>query len=100
MSILEQPYDLHRLRDLSRDGFRRVAAVVAVAWHELVARDLESLEEQLARLVTGTRYGLADIGIELVGCLEQELLEVSGDVSMLLDDYDLIMAEEARDHET
>ena len=98
MKIIENPLDLFQLRDSSRDGSCRVTAVVAIPWHELVGRDQESLEEDVARKVTGSRYGLADIGIELVGCLGQELLlEVSGDVSMLLGDYHLIMAEEAND---
>ncbi len=96
--VLENPYDLHQLRDLSREGSRRVAGVVAVAWYELMGRGQDALEDDLARRVTGTRYGLADIAIELVGILGQDLLlEVSGDVSMLLADYEAIMAEEARE---
>jgi hypothetical protein len=98
MKIIEKPCDLHQLRELSREGSLRVAGVVAVPWHELVGRDRDALEEDLARRLTGSKYGLADTGIKLVGCLGQELLmEVSGDVSMLLEDYALIIAEEARE---
>ncbi len=96
--IIEKPYDLDQLRTLSRNGEERVAGVVAVPWHQLVSWDQNRFEEQVARLVTGTRYGLADIGIKLVGVLGQDLLlEVSGDASLLLADYELIMAEEAAD---
>jgi hypothetical protein len=98
MKIIETPLDLAQLRTLSQDGRKRVAAVVAVAWHELPGRDQDQFEEDMARRVTGTRYGLADIGVELVGVLGQELLlKVSGDVSMLLEDYEAIMAAEAEE---
>jgi hypothetical protein len=96
--ILETPYTEDELRDLSKDGRERVAGVVAVAWHELLGRDQDRFEEEVSRRLTGSRYGLADLGIRLVGCLGQDmLLEASGDVSMLLGDYEAIMAEEAAD---
>jgi hypothetical protein len=95
VKIIERPYDESQLRELARDGERRIAGVVAVAWHDLPGWDQDRFEEELARRVTGTRYGLADIGIKLAGVLGQNLLlEVSGDVSMLLADYDLVMASE------
>jgi hypothetical protein len=94
--ILVQPYDLDQLRTLSGDGTRRVSGVVAVIWHQLVQHEPEQFEEMLCRLITGSKYGLADLDAKLVGCLNASLLlEVSGDVSLLLDNYDEMMAEEA-----
>src|SRR5437879_5780264 len=95
-NILCEPYDLDRLRTLSRDGQQRVSGIVAVVWHELVQHDENQFEEVVSRLVTGGRYGLADLDAKLVGCLgDRVLLEVSGDVSLLLDKYHEMMAEEA-----
>lgn len=98
MKVIEKPYDLGQLRDLSRDGSRRVSGVVAVAWHELPGLGREALEEHLARLVTGSRYGLDSVAVRLAGCVGQSLLlEVSGCVAMFIEDHDLIVAEEARE---
>jgi hypothetical protein len=53
---------------------------------------------EISRKVQPPDKGLADPGVKLVGCRGQDLLlEVSGDVSLLLGDYDLVMAEEARE---
>jgi hypothetical protein len=96
MKIVEQPYSREQLEALSRGGKDRVAGVVAVPWHELLGREQDSFEEEAARRVTGSRCGLADVGIKLAGCLGQDvLLEVSGDVSLLLEQYDEMIAAEA-----
>lgn len=98
MKVIEKPYDLGQLRDLSCGGTRRVCGVVAIAWHDLPGLGHEALEEYLSRLVTGSRYGLDSITIHLAGCVGQSLLvEVSGCVAMFIEDHDLIVAEEARE---
>lgn len=98
MKILEKPYDRFQLLSMSKDGTERTAGVLAVAWHELVGRDQDRLEEDLARRVTGSKYGLEDMGVRLVGCLGQDVfLEVSGLVGTLLDNYEEFMAEEAEE---
>ncbi len=95
MKIIEKPHDRDQLRSMSQDGRERVTSVVAIPWHELPNRDQDAFEKNLARRLTGTRYGLGNVGVRLVGVLGQDLLlEVSGDVSMLLEDYDLIMVAE------
>lgn len=96
--ILETPYTEDQLRRLSGDGPRRVSGVVAVVWHQLVQHEPEQFEEMLCRLVTGSKYGLADLDAKLVGCLgDNVLLEVGGDVSLLLDNYDGMLREEGDD---
>lgn len=96
--ILEKPYDLAELRALSGHGTRRVSGVVAVVWHQLVQHDPEQFEEMLCRLVTGSKYGLADLDARLVGCLNESLLlEVGGDVSLILENYPEMIAEEAEE---
>jgi hypothetical protein len=96
--ILGKPYDLDPLRSLSRDGQERITAVVAIPWHELPSHEAEAFEEDLCRRVTGSRYGLEDLAVKLVACLgDCVLLEVGGDVSLLLDNYHEMMAEEKDD---
>ena len=95
MNIIDKPYDQFQLRALSKDGRERVAGVVAVAWHELLGREAEAFEEDMCRRLTGSRYGLEDLAVKLVGCLGQDvLLEGSGLVATFLENYDEWMASE------
>jgi hypothetical protein len=57
---------------LSNDGERRITGVVAIAWHDLPGWDQDRFEEELARRVTGTKYGLADLAVKLVGVLGED----------------------------
>jgi hypothetical protein len=94
--IMETPYTEDQLRALSKDGRERIAGVVAVAWHQLVGQDQDAFEEELTKKVTGSRYGLEDLGVKLVGCLGQDVfLEVSGLVGLLIENYAEWMADEA-----
>ena len=62
----------------------------------LASARLGAFEEEASLRLTGSRYGLDDLGVRLVGCLGQELLlEVSGDVSLLLENYHEMLAAEA-----
>jgi hypothetical protein len=94
--IIEKPYDQFDLRSLSNDGRERVAGVVAIAWSDLLGRDQDQFEEEMCRRLTGSKHGLEDVGVKLVGCLGQDVfLEISGLVGTLLDCYEEFMAEEA-----
>jgi hypothetical protein len=94
--ILQRPLTREQLLAMSGKHNGRVRGVIAVAWHDLLGREQEAFEEECCRRVTGSRYGLVDLSIRVAGCLGDEiLLEVGGDVTHLLADYDLAMAEEA-----
>lgn len=94
--ILQKPYTEEQLLALSRRHNGRVKGVLAFPWCDLVQHDEQWFEETACRRVAGSAVGLADMDVKVVGSLGDDvLLEVGGDVSMLLEQYDEMLAAEA-----
>jgi hypothetical protein len=94
--ILTNPLTRDQLLAISWKHNGRVQGVLAFAWYDLVQHDQQWFDETSSCRITGSKYGLADIDARVVGCLRDEVfLEVSGDVSLLLENYDDMLAAEA-----
>lgn len=93
--ILQKPYTEEQLLALSRRYGGPVKGVLAFAWFDLVNNDPQWFDETSSYRITGSKYGLADMDAKVVGCLGNEVfLEISGDVSLLVENYaDMIAAE-------
>jgi hypothetical protein len=96
LKILDQPYTFEDLRTLSKDGTEPVGGVVSIPWVQLLQHDEDWFAGEAARRVTGSRVGLADVDAKAVGIIGDEiLLLVSGDVSLLIENYAEMMTDEA-----
>lgn len=74
------------------DEHHNVTVRISLRLDDLIARDMDQVNDLLSRTVTGSEVSLTDIGYTAVGATDdgEVVIEVTGSVESLLDDNHLL----------